>query len=327
MIRLLADIVGKSGINSEGVILGIGDDAAAWHGDDRIELATTDTMVQGVHFTLDTTTWWELGWKALASNLSDIAAMGGRPGYALVSLALPGDTEVESVAELYRGMVEIAREFDVSIVGGDVIASPIVVITIALVGSAEHPDRVLTRSGALPGERIAVTGYPGSSAGGLKMLGEGLGFDQETTDFLREAHLRPRPRIVEGQALAAAGVRAAIDLSDGLLADLAKLCESSGVGAMVELGRVPFHPSLKSAFPEDYLDLALSGGEDYELLFTASSRISSEVTGRLGCPATIIGEIVADEPGRVRLIDEEGKEVKWEKGGWEHFAGGGRGIP
>ena len=314
LIELLAEIVGPTGGD---VLVGIGDDAACWRTDASIQLATSDALIQDVHFTLSTTTWRELGWKALAVNLSDIAAMGGLPKYALVSLGLPGDTEVEQVAELYGGMAELVRLFDVAIVGGDVVASPLVVLSLVVIGVAQN---TLIRSAAVPGDRIAVTGYLGASAAGLVMLQKRLEFDKEIAATLREAHLKPYPRIVEGQTLARNGVRAAIDLSDGLVSDLTRLCKASGVGARLFLERIPIHASVLHSFGEDSINLALSGGEDYELLFTAKGEVIDRVKELMPCPVTVIGDIVEGEPGMVRLFDERGNEVKLERGGWEHFA-------
>jgi len=314
LIELLAKIVGTAGGD---VLVGIGDDAACWRTDASIQLATTDALIQDVHFTLSTTTWRELGWKALAVNLSDIAAMGGWPKYALVSLGLPGDTEVEQVAELYEGMMELARLFHVAIVGGNVVASPLVMLSLTLVGVAQN---ILTRSAAAPGDRIAVTGYLGASAAGMVMLQRGLEFDEEVAAALREAHLKPYPRVVEGQTLAHHGVRAAIDLSDGLVGDLTRLCQASGVGARLFCHRVPIHPLVLQSFGGDSISLALSGGEDYELLFTAKGEVIDQVKELMSCPVTVIGDIVKGEPGVVRLFDDQGNEVKLEKGGWDHFA-------
>jgi len=322
LIELLAKIAGQS--KDKTVLIGIGDDAACWRTEACAQLATSDSLIQDVHFTLSTTTWRELGWKALAVNLSDIAAMGGLPQYALVSLGLPGDTEVASVAELYEGMAELARLFDVSIVGGDSVGAPVVMLSLAVVGRAQKNQNILTRSAVAPGDRIAVTGYLGASAAGLAMLKKGLELyekDKETAATLREAHLKPYPRVVEGQALARHGVKAAIDLSDGLVSDLNKLCKASGVGARLFTNQIPVHPMVRRSFGDDSIKLALSGGEDYELLFTAQGEVIDEVRGVVPCPVTVIGEIVAG-PKTVKVIDEHGNEVKLEKEGWEHFAGG-----
>ena len=303
------------------LLIGAGeDDAAAWRDDDSIQLATTDTMVQDVHFTPGVTAWEELGWKALAVNLSDIAAMGGLPRYALVSLGLPGSTEVADVIALYQGMADLARQSGVAIVGGDTVNCHSLVITITVLGSAgAGSDSILTRSAALPGEQVAVTGYLGTSAAGLKMLTDQLKLDVETETLLREAHLRPQPRIAEGQLLARLGAKAAIDISDGLISDLSQVCKASKVEALVNVNHVPVHPSVKATFKGDSLGLALSGGEDYELLFTAPGETVDRIRDAATCPIAVIGEIVEGEPGKVTLVDEQGKAFPWDKRGWEHF--------
>lgn len=316
LIELFAEIVGKA--SKHDLVLGIGDDAAAWRTEKSIQIGTTDTLIQDVHFTLGTATWRELGWKALAINISDIAAMGAIPTYALVSLGLPADTEVENVVELYRGLMKIAAKFAVDILGGDVSSAPVVIINLSIIGKATL-DNLLTRAAALPGDQIAVSGYLGQAAAGLRMLNSGLEFDPETTAFLRKAHLCPSPRVAEGQTLVQHGVRAAIDLSDGLISDLAQIGKASRVGAKVWVNRLPIHPLVKAAFKEESLGLALSGGEDYELLFTAKSEVIDQVKGLMPSQVTVIGEIESGEPGRVTLFDEEEKVMKWEGWGWEHF--------
>ena len=320
LIDLLARIAPQGGPEHR-MLVGIGDDAAAWRGDESAVLATTDAMVEGVHFARGTP-WWELGWKALAVNLSDIAAMGGLPGYALVNLSLPGATEVEDVAQLYRGMAELANQFKVAIVGGNITSAPAVMIAITVIGRGLK-EGLLRRSAAVPGDRIAVTGYLGSAAVGLRMLKDNLKLAPETVAFLRKAHLQPQPRIPEGQVLVKRGVRAAIDISDGLVADLGHLCAASKVGATVRVNAVPIHPLLKEAFGKDALRLALTGGEDYELLFTASERIVEQVKASLGadCPVTVIGEIT--EGTGVVLLGEDGKPYHIDNQGWDHFQKGG----
>jgi len=320
LIDLLAKIAPQGGPEHR-MLVGIGDDAAAWRGDDSAVLATTDAMVEGVHFTRGTP-WWELGWKALAVNLSDIAAMGGVPGYALVNLSLPGETEVEVVVQLYRGMAELANQHKVAIVGGNITSAPVVMIAITVIGRGLK-EGLLRRSAAVPGDRIAVTGYLGSAAVGLRMLKDNLKLAPETVAFLRKAHLQPQPRISEGQALVKRGVRAAIDISDGLVADLGHLCAASKVGAAVRVNAVPIHPLVKEAFGKDALRLALIGGEDYELLFTASERIIDDVKASLGadCPVTVIGEI-GDGAGVV-LLGEDGRPYHIDGHGWDHFQKGG----
>jgi len=300
------------------LLIGIGDDVAAWQGDNHVQLATTDTLVQDVHFDLDIITWEELGWKALAVNLSDIAAMGGVPRYALISLSCPGDIEAENISKLCHSMAALAAEFGVAIVGGNLAAASNLVITITLIGCSKNKS-MLKRSAAMPGEQIAVTGHLGTSAAGLEMLKGKIRLDAETTNILRKAHLQPMPKVKEGQILVEQGVNSAIDISDGLIADLDHICEASKVNARVDIARLPIHPLVKANFP-DYLELALCGGEDYELLFTAHKAIIDQARGVLNCPVTVIGDVGKESlPNRVTLMDSKRNVVHYDKGGWEHF--------
>jgi thiamine-monophosphate kinase len=321
LIELIAKIVGKP--SREELVLGIGDDTAAWRTGKSIQLATTDILIQDVHFNLDTATWRDLGWKALAVNISDIAAMGGTPGYAMLSLGLPPDTEVASVRGLYRGIKDIAKKFDIDIVGGNISRAPVVVIDVSLVGKASQA--LLTRSAARPGDLIAVTGYLGTSAAGCRMLKSSTKLDKSTTALLKEAHLRPSPRVTEGLILTKNGVQAAIDISDGLISDLTHICKASKVGAKVWINRLPIHPGVKAAFKNEALGLALSGGEDYELLFTAKSSVIDRVKRIMSTPLTVIGEITREHSGKVTLLDKQGKTVDWEERGWDHFRSQGQG--
>lgn len=300
--------------------VGIGDDCAVWLGDGSIEFATTDTLVQDVHFHSGMISWRELGWKALAVNISDIAAMGGWPTYALVSLSLPGSIGASDIADFYRGMISLGNRFGVAIAGGNIAQSPVVVITLTVMGTlgkgAKYP---LLRSAAAPGDLIAVTGSPGLSAGGLRMIATGMGLDASTARLFRRMHNMPIPRVSEGQVLRQTGVKCAIDISDGLVGDLAHICQMSGVSAIVRLAKLPVHRKLKLAFPADYLDMVLYGGEDYELLFTAKPRVVPLVKRALKCPVTVIGEVVTKHRDMVTVVDASGKPVPHGLGGWEHF--------
>ena len=300
-----------------------GDDTAAWQTGKATELFTTDTVVEGVHFTRETTPWRDLGWKCIASNVSDIAAMGGLPMYALVTLGLPPETEVSELEQLYEGMMEISNEHGVAIVGGDMVRSPVVFITIGLTGI--HAGQPMLRSTARPGDQVAVTGYLGSSGGGLRLM-LGAGHDsnlsdqvsEEAAEYLRVCHRRPRPAVAEGRILSASGVVTAMDVSDGLADDLSKLCRSSGLSARIHAGQVPVHPLLKQAYPDDYLDLALGGGEDYLLLFTAPAEVMALVMPQLSQGA-VVGELLPGEPGRVSVLDVDGSERPASGAGWDHF--------
>jgi len=324
LIDLLAKMAYSSRDNQiaswQHLLIGIGDDAAAWCGDTSTQLATVDSFIQDVHFSLGITSWEDLGWKALAVNLSDIAAMGGVPEYALVSLALPNDTEVEDVTALYTGMIELAQQYGVAIVGGDISSAPLVAITITVLGKVANGDKhILTRSSAEPGEQVVVTGYLGAAAAGLEMLSKQLQFDPEATTYLRNAFLHPYPRIAEGKLLVEQGVKTAIDISDGLVSDLNHICKSSQVGARIEVNRVPIQPIVKTNFSDKSLGMALSGGEDYELLFTGRAEVIDKVKRAASCPVTVIGEIVADEASKITLVDREGNPFNLGKPGWEHF--------
>ena len=301
-----------------------GDDTAAWQTGKATELFTTDTVVEGVHFTRETTPWRDLGWKCIASNVSDIAAMGGLPMYALVTLGLPPETEVSDLEQLYEGMLEISNEHGVAIVGGDMVRSPVVFITIGLTGI--HAGQPMLRSTARPGDQVAVTGYLGGSGGGLRlMLGAGNDSNlsdqvsEEAAGYLRVCHRRPQPAVAEGRILSASGVVTAMDVSDGLADDLSKLCRSSGLSARIHAGQVPVHPLLKQAYPADYLDLALGGGEDYLLLFTAPAEVMGLVMPQLSDGAAVVGELLAGEPGRVSVLDVDGSERPAPATGWDHF--------
>ena len=332
LIETLGEIIGTEGLSlveRSGLLgfrlrLSIGDDAAAWDGPAGARVLTTDALVEGVHFDLGRTGWAELGWKSLAVNLSDIAAMGCVPLYSVITLGLRGDLPVDGLAEMYRGMLQACHLHGGAIVGGDVVRSPVFFVAISMVGVASargngpEEQPLLSRASANHGEEIAVTGSLGCAAGGLRMMLQGLGFDDETSAHLRDAHNRPTPRVAAGVLLARHGVVAAIDISDGLVGDLGKLCEASGLGAEIHLGRLPADEFLKRAYPEQWLSLVLSGGEDYELLFTASPQVVDKLSNLLDVPVTVIGNIVK-EPCRVTVLDRRGDTVKVEGSGWDHF--------
>jgi len=325
LIAAINDTINKSRVASQPswqkLVTGIGDDAAAWQVKNSLQLATTDSLVQDVHFDLDTITWEELGWKALAINLSDIAAMGGIPRYALVSLFLPGELETENVLDFYRGMMRLAGNFGVAIAGGNISRASYIITSIALLGEAQD-NTLLKRSTASVGEQIAVTGYLGLAAGGLKMLRQKIALEDTAASTLRQGLFLPAPRINEGQTLVSRGVKTAIDISDGLVADLYHICDASNVSAVIRTDMVPTHLTVQACFP-DYLNLALYGGEDYELLFTAGSDTVERVRHDLNCPVTVIGEITKKEgTAAVKLTNSKGETVLGEQRGWEHFKNG-----
>ncbi|MGQ9498235.1 MAG: thiamine-phosphate kinase [Desulfotomaculales bacterium] len=307
------------------VVLGAGDDAAILRGDGCWLLLTTDLLVEDVHFSLAYTGYDDLGYRALAVNVSDIAAMGGRPTAAVVGLGLPPGTEVDDVRALYGGLREAAGTYGVSLVGGDTVASPrALTVSVALLGEVE-PGRALLRSHARPGDIICVTGELGAAAAGLAVLQKRLSCPPEVAAPLTRAHLRPAARVGAGRVLAAShGVGAVIDLSDGLVTDLGHICRAGGVGCAVEVAKVPVAPAardLAAVTGEDPLTWALAGGEDYELLFTVRARAADEVAARLeavGEKVNRIGVITAAEEG-ARLVYPDGREAPLVPAGYEHF--------
>jgi thiamine-monophosphate kinase len=320
-----------------GVVVGIGDDAAAVELG-PFALVTADSLVEGVHFLRESAPPRLLGRKALTVNLSDVAAMGGLARFATVSLCLPADLEVGWVDSLYDGLLERAAEAGVALVGGNVTRSPGgIVLDVTLLGDA---GRLLLRSGARSGDSIVVTGALGAAAEGVRLLAEGARLDGEgelaATGIWTEssmaavvgclrAQLDPRPPLALARSIGDRGLaHAGMDLSDGLSSDLPEICAQSGLGAVVDLGALPIDPraaALERARGGDALSLALHGGEDYQLLLA----VEPDDVGELGELARVwgvecraIGEFVDGEP-EVRVRDGAG-ERPLEPGGHDHFA-------
>ncbi|MEX2158080.1 MAG: thiamine-phosphate kinase [Dehalococcoidia bacterium] len=327
LIDRLADVLaaGGSAVLSGRLAVGIGDDAAVWRGEGEAVVATTDTLVEGVHFLPEHLPWRDLGWKALAVNVSDIAAMGGTPGFALVTLALRGSEEAENLDALYAGIAEAAGAWEVAVAGGDIVRANEVMISIALIGHAELDGSgeplVLRRNAASAGDVIAVTGALGGAAAGLQALRDGAQ-DSENARALIERHLRPEARVDAGLAAIAAGLRCAIDVSDGLLQDIGHICKASRVGAVVWRDKVPIDPALRDYEPGAALRYAVAGGEDYELVLVGASEQIDAIARAVDVPLTVIGEMVIDSDAQAKLLDESAKEIDVPAGGWDHLREG-----
>ena len=307
------------------VRLGIGDDAALLAVPAGQDLAvSTDTLVAGVHFP-PVTAARDLGWKALAVNLSDLAAMGATPAWSLLALTLPEATR-EFVAEFIDGYAELAAQHGVALVGGDTTRGPLAI------GVTVHgfvaPGRALRRDGAQAGDLVFVTGTLGDAAAGLRCLDRRDARAQalfnappDTRETLVARLNRPTPRIAAGLALRDVA-SACIDVSDGLLADLGHIAERSGVGIEIDADALPASSALLALFErEERLVLQATGGDDYELAFCVPAARAGDVQrdlARIGCGATRIGRVVAGE--RVRLFDGDGSELVPERSGWDHFA-------
>lgn len=308
----------------EDVRLGIGDDAALVAPPAGQELAiAVDTMVEGVHFPqgIDPA---DIGWKSLAVNLSDLAAMGASPAWALLALTLPRQP-VEQVQRFIDGFAEgfalLAQPHRLALIGGDTTRGALT-ISVAVHGFVP-PGQALTRAGARAGDVVLVTGTLGDAAAGLRLLQAGarVAEGDGRVAYLIERLHRPTPRLQAGLALRGRAT-ACIDVSDGLLADLGHICEASALGAEIDASMLPRSSMLLGAFDEVVTrDFALSGGDDYELCFTVPPAHVAEVQGdlaRLGCGATRIGRMV--EGAGVRVRDEHGQWLETIHRGWDHFA-------
>ncbi len=307
------------------VALGIGDDCAALAlaGDDFL-LWTVDTLVEGIHFDLSYFSLVQLGRKALAVNLSDIAAMGGEPLYALLSLGWPRERDAAGALDLGKGLALAAQEYGVAIIGGDTVAAPAgVMITLTLLGRVPR-EEMLTRQGARVGDLVYVTGPLGEAAAGLEILARDLTLDVETQAALVAAHLNPRPQLQAGRVLARDRLaNALIDLSDGVATDLGHICLASGVGARIPGAAAPVSPRVTTVAPHlglDPLDLALKGGEDYQLLFTvppAKVTALCEAFFQAGLASPLpLGEIVA---GAGVFLETAAGEKEITGQGFDHF--------
>jgi thiamine-monophosphate kinase len=309
-----------AGRPARGVVVGLGDDAfAARLSPGHLLVSTKDILIENIHFRRDWTSPFDLGYKAMASNLSDLAAMGRcRPRYGLIGLGLPGDITVDYVDKLYTGMNKIARRSGLAIIGGDTTASQKdIVISITLIGESKKSDLV-TRSGAQPGDTIYATGTLGDSGGGLYLLQKGTHAGKGFIAELLRRHRLPEPRLALAARLTATRrLTAMIDSSDGLAASLHFICASSGVGARVDLEKVPISRALRqlaAAYAEvDPVTLALTGGEDYELVFTARRSAALERIPGI----TAIGTIT---PGRQVNYHYHGTPKKIATSGYQHFA-------
>jgi thiamine-monophosphate kinase len=306
--------------------VGIGDDCAVlpWRRDASL-LVTTDLLVEDVHFLRSRIPACDLGYKSLAVNLSDIAAMGGRPIAAFLSLGLPARSDIAWIDAFFSGLKALSRIWKVSLLGGDTTGSrgPLVV-NLAVLGRA-HPSRIKLRSGARPGDVICVTGPLGDSGGGLRVLLEERPMGRDESALVRSHH-RPRPHLREGEWLGhRSAVTAMIDVSDGIASDLRRIMERSSCGAVVELARLPVTAALRRAavrYGWNLDEVAAAGGEDYCLLATVRGeeyrRIAREFRRVFGHPLARIGHIT-DDSGTLEWR-RMGGDVRLEGRGFDHFA-------
>lgn len=309
------------------IVLGIGDDVAVLADGEGLILATVDSQVEDVHFLRELITPRQLGRRALAISLSDIAAMGGQPQYALVSLALPSDTDVAWVEEVYRGLREEGDRFGTAIVGGNMASSPErAFVDVTVLGRVDRA-RLLLRSGAHPGDRVVVTGSLGDAAAGLTVaLEPELPVTPSARASLLTRYLTPTPRLAEAAVIAQSGAATAmIDVSDGLSSDIGHICDRSEVGVRLWAERLPISSAARHAAEladKPAWRLPLGASDDYELCFTvppeATDALIAQVPQETGTPVTVIGEILPPQEGRWLAL-EDGREVPLKATGWQHF--------
>lgn len=313
---------------SEGVEQSVGDDCAILDScDPDLQLATCDSQVEGIHFTLQMSTPEQIGRKALAVNLSDIAAMGGLPRYALVSLILP--PYHVPLEQIYAGLRAEAREYTTAIVGGNISSSggPLI-IDITLLGTVER-GHALLRSGARAGDMLCISGTPGEAAAGLHtLLHPNSAYSSEALATVQARYHTPQPRLAVGRVLSRFGpeiITAALDVSDGVSGDLSHICERSNVGACLEKARLPLSPALRTIAAETSHDpyaWFLHGGEDYELLFTVTpgheQEVISSIQTKTGTPTSIIGTIQDHSKG-LTLLSSNGDLEPLPVASWDHL--------
>lgn len=313
-------------IRPENIVKAIGDDAAAFKPDaGQLSLITTDLLVERIHFLRDATSGFDLGYKSLAVNLSDIAAMGGTAREAFVSIAIPENCPMDYLEDIYRGMKDLAAKYQVNILGGDTTGSKVDLILNIAVHGAVAEKEMLCRDAARLGDIVFSTGFLGDSKAGLHLILNQIAADSDELKSLLKAHLLPEPHLNEGRFLAKQkAVHAAIDTSDGLSADLGHIIEESHVGARLDADKIPLSENLVkfcSRYDFDPAAYALSGGEDYTLLITAATetadKIATAFQEKFKRQLFAIGEIT--DTGRMELILPDGRIETISSTGWDHF--------
>ncbi len=322
LIERIRKAVGPPG---HGTLVGLGDDAAVYKPPGQLELITCDAFVEGVHFRRDYATFEEIGAKCMVANVSDVAAMGGFPARAVLSICVPPDMTDEDVGALYRGALDVCRRYGAEVVGGDTVSSPSgLVVSVALTGSVDR-DHVVTRAGAVVGDAIVVTGALGGSEAGLRALTQGLPEKGGVGDAKRR-HLEPMPRIAEAQALIeVATPHAMIDVSDGLSSDVWHIAEESGVGIALDADSIPVAPcalDVAERLGVDPLELALASGEEFELVVAIPKneveRTAEHVEAVTGTGVTMIGAVVDADMG-CRLLRADCTDEPLLRTGFEHL--------
>ena len=325
--KIIQNIIDKTGDLSKykmpkglEIIKGIGDDAAYWKSGDFGYCITSDTLVENVHFKLMYFSADKLGEKAVAVNLSDIAAMGATPMGMLINLGVTSNITEKWINDFYEGITKLALKYNCPVIGGDIVKSEILNITVTCIGNKKsnikNKNIFLNRESLNPGDLVYVSGYLGNSKAGLQILNLLKTDLNDNEIYLKNSHLNPVPRIELGIDLNESGITSCIDISDGLLLDSSRLSEASKVNIDINASVLPISQQLKDVFPQEYKNFALSGGEDYELLFTSppnNKENIKKIAEKNELNLSIIGE-VKNGNGEI-MVDGSLTDPK----GWDHF--------
>lgn len=315
---LIERIRRRIGPKSEDIVVGIGDDACAVKAYSALlTLITTDAFVEGNHFDLSYFSFKEVGMKSMAASISDVAAMGGVPRYCVISLLSPPKISVEDVDGILDGIEESCDGYGVELVGGDVVGSANLAISVTVIGEVET-ENVALRSGARPGDSIFVTGDLGTSEAGRLVLSRGIELEEDVRAYIVRRHLSPTPRVKESRELVQnQSIHSMIDVSDGLSIDAGHIAQESGVKLVIAEESIPICPQVHTvagASSMAAIDMALYGGEDFELLFTAAEFDLKEIGGT---PITRVGQV--KEGAGVFLVSADGTETQLLPKGFKHF--------
>ncbi len=318
---------------ADSILVPPGDDAAVWAAPSgSVTVASVDTLTEGTHWRPDTMDYADVGWRAAATALSDLAAMGADPFALLVAAVIGPGLTLDELDDFASGLSEGCVAHGVCVAGGDIVRGAatsfsITVLGYVATGTGNDPPALLRRSGARPGDVVAVSGTPGAAAAGLALIEAGRA-DEPAAAVLLEAHRRPRARLTLGRTALDAGVGCAIDVSDGLLQDFGNVARASGVAIELELALLPLHLTAVALLGENEArDLALGGGDDYELALAGPTEMLASIAD--GKPhVTIIGRVLASSVGQpvgVRVLDEHGVLYDPPSRGWDQFRSAARG--
>ena len=322
LIKRIIERLGEAAAHD--ILVPPGDDAAAWAHEGAITVATVDSLVEGTHWRRDTMSLADVGWRCAATSLSDLAAMGVGPGPLLIAAQLGPDVSLADLDAFVDGLAAACRCFGARIAGGNIARAASTSFSATAIGSARDGSALLRRDAARPGDTVAVSGAPGAAGAGLALIEAERESEPEAAPLIA-AHRRPRARIALGRAAVAAGLRCAIDLSDGLLQDLGHVAAASGVAIEIEAAALPLHPAAVALLGGDRaLALALGGGEDYELALCGPAATLDALAAGAASeaqlpPLTRIGRVVTGPPGEAIALDPSGRRIDPAFTGWDQL--------